>query len=159
MQRPEAPAWVAGGIGHVRERTIELGTNIIAVDNIATMHVVASQRNWGPAVAGLFMILIGALMMWWPGPSFLFATVALVAGGIGCIGYVFARPSLHYLAIGTSDGRRTHIVSKNLDFLLSVRDLFREKIDTQNIHVQGRINIAQARFEPAGSGDGGKTKK
>lgn len=158
MQRPETPAWVAGGVGHVRERTIELGVNIIAVDNIATMHVVASQRNWGPAIAGALFMLIGFFLLLWPDVMLPY-TFILVIGGIGCIVWVFARPPLHYLAIGTSDGRRTHIVSKSLDFLVSVRDLFREKIDTQNPNLQGQINLTLSRFEPRGAASSGATAK
>jgi hypothetical protein len=158
MQRPETPAWVAGGVGHVRERTIELGVNIIAVDNIATMHVVASQRNWGPAIAGSLLMLFGFFLLLWP-KTMLPYTFILVIAGIGCIVWVFARPPLHYLAIGTSDGRRTHIVSKNLEFLISVRDLFREKIDSQNANLQGQINIGLARFEPRGAAAPGAQPK
>jgi hypothetical protein len=136
--------WIAGGAGYVRERTVEMGPTIIAVDNIATMNVVDPGRSFAAAVIGAFMILLGAWIVTMPQPFFAIPFVVL---GVALIVWNIFNHSRAYLAIGTSDGRRTHIVSKNREFLVKVRDMLREKIDTKNAAMTGTINITAARLE------------
>jgi hypothetical protein len=135
--------WIAGGVGHVRERTIEMGATTIALDNIATMHVVDPGRSFAAAIIGAFMILLGA----WVATMETLFSIPLFVGGIALIIWNFVNRTHAYLAIGTSDGRRTHIVSKNREFLVSVRNMIREKIDTRNTDMTGVINITAARLD------------
>jgi hypothetical protein len=135
--------WIAGGVGHVRERTIEMGATTIALDNIATMNVVDPGRSFAAAIIGAFMLLLGA----WVATMETLFSIPLFAGGIALIIWNFVNRTHAYLAIGTSDGRRTHIVSKNREFLVRVRDMIREKIDTRNAALTGVINITAARLD------------
>jgi predicted membrane chloride channel (bestrophin family) len=136
--------WIAGGVGYVRERTVEMGPTIIAVDNIATMNVVDPGRSFAAAIIGAFMILLAAWIATMEQPLF---AVPFGVLGLALIVWNIFNHSHAYLAIGTSDGRRTHIVSKNREFLVNVRDMLREKIDAKNVAMTGTINITAARLE------------
>jgi len=56
----------------------------------------------------------------------------ILACAIGLIIWHFNQKPDIYLSIGSSDGRRTNIVSKDKDFLLRIRDFLRQKIDEKN---------------------------
>jgi hypothetical protein len=53
----------------------------------------------------------------------------------------FVRKVDVFLSIGTSDGRRTNIVSKDKKFLGQVRNVLRQKIDTPDVTVVGTVNL------------------
>lgn len=151
IHKTDGPVWIGGGAGHIRERTIEMGASVISVENVATMHIVAAVRNWGPVVTGCVIIAVALTALTFFGAHPIFVFLPLFILGIGCVTYTFANPPQHYLVIGTSDGRRTHVLSKNLDFLLNLRNLIREKIDTENLSLTAQINITQGRFEASRS--------
>jgi hypothetical protein len=107
------------------------------------MNVVDPGRSFAAAIIGAFMLLLGA----WVATMETLFSIPLFAGGIALIIWNFVNRTHAYLAIGTSDGRRTHIVSKNREFLVRVRDMIREKIDTRNAALTGVINITAARLD------------
>lgn len=142
--RFEGVTRIAAGVGYLRERTIELGATIIALENIATMLIVARPRSYMRAIIG-GLIAVGSfftLQFGWLFP------VILGVVGLGLIVWNLIDREDVYLLIGTSDGRRTNIVSKNMDFLLATRDFIRQKLDTQNLTMVAAINITQSRLEP-----------
>lgn len=141
--RFEGVTRVSAGVGYVRERTLELGATIIALENIATMLIVIHERSFVRALIGVLIAL--ASFFTWEFGWLIFSV--LMATGLGLIAWNILDRADVYLLIGTSDGRRTNIISKNRAFLLAVRDFLREKIDTQNVALIAAINVDEGRLE------------
>ncbi|MGE0045371.1 MAG: DUF6232 family protein [Hyphomonadaceae bacterium] len=144
--RFEGVTRISSGIGYVRERTLELGPTIIALENIATMLVVARERSFMRAIVG---VLIAVSSFFTINFGWLIPTV-LVIVGFGLVLWNLLDQADVYLLIGTSDGRRTNIVSKNLDFLVQTRDFIRQKLDSQNLTMVAAINITKSQLESPG---------
>ncbi len=127
---------VDSGSGQIREHTIEIGNTVIAVNNIGTMTLFGGKRGHGLLVVGVVVAFIGLNVRQ-------LSTVlglCLVLAGAALIAWNFLRPVDVFLSIGSSDGRRTHIVSKDRRFLSEIRDFIRKKIDTRSAQTAS-INI------------------
>lgn len=131
------------GTGVIRQRTIEIGDDVIAVENIGTIRIIIGQRNNGPAVIGgalaLFSFFLAAKVAMVPGLVLLFAGVILIY-------WSNTRKVEQYLAIGTADGKTTTIVSTDKVFLASVRTFIRDKIDSGSL-AGSVINITNSKLE------------
>ena len=139
--------------GSIRQRTIELGETIVSVDNIGSMTLIDGTRNHSSTGLGAAICMGGLMTMHWLG---LATSYVLVFAGLLMVAWSLLRPTNKYLSIGTSDGRRTHLVSTSRKSLLATRNFIREKIDTHDPKVATIINGgiaigAQAQAGGAGS--------
>lgn len=127
---------IDSGEGYIHEQSFEIGNAIIMIPNIGSMTIIDGQNPPWPFVVGAVLVLAGLVML---GGDKLLALV-LIAGGIALLVWGFNRPHDVFLSIGTCDGRRTHIVSKDRKFLLAVSKFLREKIDRKSAQT-GTVNI------------------
>ena len=144
------------GVGRVRARTISIGSHVIAIDNIGTIRVVPGHRSW-------WLLLLGALIIAGGGVGTQFGDyVVVAAAGIG-VGVVLAlaslfRPIESALLVGTSDGRATLIVSRDIGFLQRLQQALVDRIDTGDEGFSAdfdpvRGTIVRATARAAGSDD------
>lgn len=126
------------GEGHVKEKTFDIGDTVVNVMNIGSMILIDGIRNPIPAIIGIFVALwgLGELRT-----SLTYGLIVIVIGGGFAWWWWFVRKVDVFLSIGTSDGRRTNIVSKNKKFLEQIRDVLRQKIDTPEVAVIGTVNL------------------
>ena len=128
------------GEGHVRERTFDVGDTVISVNNIGSMMLIEQRQAQLPGLIGALVAVLGVIQL----RSSVVSGVLLAAAGGGFALWWFSRKLDVFLSIGTSDGRRTNIVSKNKQFLERVREVLRQKIDTPNVRVIGTVNLSQS---------------
>lgn len=136
---------IASGAGYIHEHTMEIGDTVIAIPNIGSITVINGEKNPLPLVAGVVIALVGL------GLFALNKLLGLIflAGGVALVVWGLRRAPDVFLAIGTSDGRRTHIVSKDRKFLLEVRKFLRDKIDRKDAQT-GAININNGTISVSG---------
>jgi hypothetical protein len=136
------------GEGQVRQRTIEIGDTVISIYNIGTMSLIDGRRNHGPAIVGGVLALLGLGTV---GSQVMFGLI-LIGVGVALIVFSLIRKVDVFLSIGTSDGRQTHIVSKNRKFLESIRSFIRQKLDMPNESLVASFNITNNDFKSSGGG-------
>jgi hypothetical protein len=139
---------IAEGVGIVRERTIEIGSRVIWVDNIGSIVIVRGQANYALAIVGALMVLVAITQI----GSNAGMALLLAAAGIGLIIFNIKQQVNNGLSIGTTDGRSTLIVSDKEQFLTETLALLCEKIDTGSITLQGTFDIGSAHVNTAGGG-------
>lgn len=127
------------GVGRIRERTIVIGTQVIAVDNIGTVQLVRGRRNWLLALLGL-AIAIGAATQYqtYPMPAY-----AGAGAGVFLILINFLLRAERGLSIAACDGRSALIVSRDNAFLDRLLTVLTEKINTRNEALVGSFDIAE----------------
>jgi hypothetical protein len=130
---------IALGEGHIREHSFEIGNTIIMLSNIGSMTIVEEKIEYWTAVLGFLILLFGVLAF----GSSKSLSISLILGGFALLAWWFFRRRDVFLSIGTCDGRRTHIVSKDRDFLLALCKFIREKIDL-NSSQTGSIDLDAA---------------
>ena len=126
------------GVGKVREHTLVLGSQVIAIDNIGSMRVIQSGRSW-------WLALFGALIAGGAGSQVQTYGPLVWAGvgfGILLILINMLVPNLRGLLIGTSDGHIAMIESKDSVFLDRLLDLLVEKINSRNPALVASFDIA-----------------
>jgi hypothetical protein len=135
------------GTASVREHSIEVGASVIAVRNIGTISIIDGSNSPWPLVAGAALCLLGLLLLFGLNGMKLIAFVFILTAA-GLIYWGFTRKPDIFLSIGTCDGKRTNIVSKNRFFLEKAREFLRDKIDA-GVGV-GTINITAEKIEQIG---------
>lgn len=128
---------VESGSGSVRKRTMEIGSTVLAIDNIGTLNISSGGKSYLPVIIGAAVVVTG-ISMFETGSQMLGG--ALVVAGLALVVWGFLRPRDTFLSIGTCDGRQTHIVSKDKKFLSDVRNLLERKIDSKSLET-ATINI------------------
>lgn len=137
------------GVGKVREHTLVLGSQVIAIDNIGSMRVIQSGRSW-------WLALFGALIAGGAGSQVQTYGPLVWAGvgfGILLILINMLVPNLRGLLIGTSDGHIAMIESKDSVFLDRLLDLLVEKINSRNPALVASFDIANNTLSST-AGDG-----
>lgn len=136
---------VAKGIGTVHEHSIEIGHTVIVSANIGSISLIKGERQYGLVIVGgvLAMLSLWLFGSYIPGLSLL--AVIMLLGGIGLAAFGLLRPIEQFLSIGTSDGKRTNIVSTNDVFLKEIRSFLRDKIDLRTV-ATATINVSQSKF-------------
>lgn len=137
LAKSEIHASYAAGVGKVRERTITLGAQVIAIENVGSIRIVSGQRNWLLALIGL-LIGGGAGMQV---PAYGMLAWAVVGFGVLLVLINLFLPVERGLSIGTSDGRITMIVSKDATFLRRLLDLLVEKINSGSDSIVASFDI------------------
>lgn len=132
---------IDSGEGKVRERTVELGGDVIALENIGTMRLVDGKKDHSGLKLGAALLVLALIV---------FSGSAAGAVVLAAIGALFIFASLNnkvevYLLIGSCDGRTTIIVSKDRQFLVDVRNFLRRKIDTRSAE-SATINISNSQL-------------
>lgn len=134
---------VSHGRGHIYQRTVELGDDILAIDNIGSMRTIDERKNHALTVVGILIALPGLPYLF--GPSKMMGFIIVLLGG-GLAAWNILRKMETYLSIGTCDGKSTVIVSKNRAFLVEVSHFIRKKIDTESLD-GATINIENSVLE------------
>jgi hypothetical protein len=142
---------VDSGEGHVRERTFDIGETVVNVMNIGSMILIEGIRNPLPAVIGALVAVWGLIEL---RTSSVTGLVEIAIGGGFAWWWWFVRKVDVFLSIGTSDGRRTNIVSKDKKFLEQVRNVLRQKIDTPDVTVIGTVNLGNHSINVSTGGGG-----
>ena len=130
------------GEGTIYERTIEIGGDIIAVENIGTIRVIDGRKNPAATLFGIGIAVIGFVLCF----SSRGLGILILILGAGLAAWNILRKVEICLSFGTCDGRSTAIVSKNRQFLHNVRDFLRQKIDTKS-GKGATINITDSKLE------------
>ena len=153
--------------GEISAASLQMGDDTIAIQRIATMSVEAkdffpwdtpknrvTQKGYATAfVSMMFFALMG--IGWWavlPGrPSsmvMLAICVVMLLGAMVCglrAGMIAAklRTKQKYfrLVIGTSDARQIPLVDDNRDVLCKIRDVVRQKMDTEDRTITGDFDL------------------
>jgi len=157
--KSEQPTEHDSGAGRIRERTIVLGDTLIAIDNIGSIQILDIKRNWTLARLGAVIVLagLGAMAM----PSNLYSSfgspgpivgMALIGFGLLLIVVNWMRPLRKGLAIGTSDGRLSYVVSKDHAFLSRLLEFLTLKINTRNEGLTTSFDITHNVFNTNGGG-------
>ena len=118
------------GYGFVREHSIEIGDTIIVFNNIGTISIIDGSKSPWPLIVGGIIGLVGLAVFAMPFSSKPFALLLLIVG-IALIAWWFRMKPDRFLSIGSCDGKRTNIVSKDRAFLLKLRTFLRERIDKE----------------------------
>jgi len=132
------------GLGRLRERTLLLGAQVIAIDNIGTLEIVRGRRSWILLVLGLLIVAGSATQI-----NSIYQVIA--AGGVG-LGFLLIVINLMQriergLAIGACDGRGALIVSRDEIFLQRLLTLLTDRINTRNIALLATFDIATGRIK------------
>lgn len=130
------------GLGRVRGRTLHLGSQVIALDNVGTVEIVRGRRSWLLFVIGLFIAAGSASQI-----NSIYQMIA--AGGVG-LGLLLVAINLMQrivcgLAIGVSDGHGALIVSRDEIFLQRLLTLLADKIDTRDPALLATFDIGTGR--------------
>jgi hypothetical protein len=128
---------VDSGTGVVHERTMDVGDTVVAFDNIGSIAIIDGARSPLPMIAGAALVVVGLVAMMINN----MIGIILMMAGVALTVWGFVRPTDIFLVIGTCDGRRTHIVSKDRKFLSDVKSFLREKIDGSSL-ATATINIS-----------------
>jgi hypothetical protein len=139
------------GIGLVREKTFTVGRTVISMANIGSMRVIDQPR-------AVVMGFISGLVALWSGMgvlSSLFDSLArmmlpltlpiAVVAGFYAYRCLFGELDV-YLSIGTCDGYRTNLVSRDRTFLETIRDYLRRKIENPGDTTVATLNVSRAEF-------------
>lgn len=132
------------GKGIVREHSIDIGDTVIVFNNIGTITVIDGRKSPLPLFVGIALTLFGLFSFASRGSVKTFAFMLLLAGAALTYWAVTRQPD-RFLSIGTSDGRRTNIVSKDRKFLEDVREFLREKLD-KNVFRQATIDVSSGKI-------------
>ena len=135
---------IDGGLGTVRERTLEVGNTVIVLDNIGAMTMIDPKRDHGLTIVGGVIAIVG--LAWRTTGGAVGIVILLV--GLAMVATSLLRPVTLYLSIGTCDGHRLDIASTNRQFLLDLRGFLCAKFDRDDDRT-ATINIT------AGSISGG----
>ncbi|MEQ1781074.1 MAG: DUF6232 family protein [Hyphomonadaceae bacterium] len=128
LARSELQTSYKAGVGKVREHTLVLGGQVIALDNIGSIRFFESARSWWLAFVGLVIIGGGGSQVPLYGP-FAWAGVGI---GIVLVLINMLVPIERGVSIGITDGRTAMIMSKDAAFLRRLLDLLTEKINSRN---------------------------
>lgn len=139
---------VAEGVGIVRERTIEIGSRVIWIDNIGSLVILRGEANYVLALVGALLTMVGLALL----QDDLTMAILLIGAGVGLVWLNLNQKVDNGLSIGTCDGRKTLVVSSNEHFLLQALDLIREKIETGSITLQGQFDIGATHVSSSGGG-------
>ncbi len=133
----------SAGLGRVRERTIALGPQVIAIDNIGTLEIVRGRRSWVLLVLGLLIAGGAASQI-----NTVYQLYAAAGVGVGLllIAINLMQRVQSGLAIGACDGRGALIVSRDEIFLQRLLTLLADKIDTRNESLLATFDIATGRI-------------
>lgn len=137
---------VTQGVGSIRQRTIELGNTVVAVNNIGSIRIVQAKRSWLFLIVGGLCVIAGLQLMQ---SNSTIGLLLLAVGGV-LIFLNLTQKVEAWLSIGTCDGHRSLIVSKDLHFLGQLLDFIRTKVDTNNVAMQGDFNITNVIFNSNG---------
>lgn len=129
------------GEGTVRERTVELGSDVIALENIGTMRLVDGKKDHSGLKVGAVFLVLALIVV---SSSTTGAMVLAAIGGLMIFASLNNKVEI-YLLIGSCDGRTTIIVSKDRQFLTNVRNFLRRKIDTRSAE-GATINISNSQL-------------
>ncbi len=146
--KKEAPTEHDSGIARVRERTIILGDTLITIDNIGSIQILDVTRNWALARWGAVAAIIGVGAFLMPSnpysssgsPGPVFGMIFMALGVVMIVGN-WLQPLRKGLAIGTSDGRLSYIVSENHAFLHRLLEVLTQKINTRNEGLTAVVDI------------------
>ncbi len=119
---------IADGEGKIHSRTIEIGDTSIAIENIGSLRLIHGSK---PPIGFIFGGIALAIALISISFSYVAAVVFCFIGGALIYWNITQKVDI-YLSIGTSDGRSTIIISKDISFLNDIRNFIREKIDTKN---------------------------
>lgn len=139
---------ITSGVGDVRERTIEVGDTVIAVNNIGTIVMLEEKRNYGLLILGAVLFLFGLMSL---ENEMLQGVAAILVGG-ALAAYNLLRPLDKGLSIGTCDGRLTLIISTNERFVTEFLDFLRRKVDSQSVDMRATFDIRNAQINTSGGG-------
>ncbi|MBL8547999.1 MAG: hypothetical protein JNL81_16185 [Hyphomonadaceae bacterium] len=139
---------ITSGVGEIRERTIEIGDTVVAVNNIGAITLVRNQRSYALLIVGGLLAIFGLIGLQ---DNFLTGVGALAVGAV-LIWINLMQKVDKGLSIGTCDGRSTLIVSTNEQFLNDMLEFIRRKVDTENIHMIGRFDIKNEYINSGGGG-------
>lgn len=128
---------VDSGTGAVYERTAEFGDTVIVIHNIGAMTLMSTEKPIGPLIAAILLVLSGLFLLQ-AGASL--GILLLLVGGALAYWWGSRKPE-NYLSIGTSDGNRVQLVSKDRQFLIDVRAILRGKLDRNSLETAS-INIS-----------------
>lgn len=145
---PENVTRVSSGVAHVREHTIEIGSTVLWIDNIGSIYLLEAKRSWLFMIAGILAALAGLQMLQ---SNFMLGAGLLAIGG-GLI-YLNLNQKLDSgISIGTVDGRRTLIISKDREFTNRALNFIRDKIDSGSTSLQGSFDVTTHHFDSHGGG-------
>lgn len=127
------------GFGRVRAGTISIGSHVIAIENVGTICIVSGRRSWwlfllGVSIAGGAATQLAA-----------YGTLAIAGVGLGIalvLGNLAQRVQSG-LAIGTSDGSTTLIVSRDQLFLQRLLQFLVDRIDSGDHALAVDFDIAR----------------
>lgn len=142
------PSAMDHGVGVIRDRSIEIGSRVLRIENIGSMRIVDGARSW------LFMVLgiaagLGGLMSL--GDNAVMGLAMLALGGV-LIFLNVNQKVIDQLVIGTTDRRYTIILSNNRGFLDGLQELLRRKIDQPNTVLNVNFNIENGEINTSGGG-------
>lgn len=121
---------VEGGRGKVSARTIQFGDDVIVVPNIGSLFIVTGVKDVGKWILLLLVSIPLAFLI-----------IGFLTGAFAIYKLLTAKPDL-FLSIGTSDGKRLNLKSKDRLFLERVLQNIRDKIDSDKPElIQGVINV------------------
>jgi Family of unknown function (DUF6232) len=139
---------ITSGVGEIRERTIEIGDTVVAVNNIGAITLVRAQRSYLFLIIGGLLAIFGLMSL---GDSFVVGAGALAIGAV--LLYINLTQKVDKgLSIGTCDGRSTLIVSSNEQFLNDMLEFIRRKVDTENLRMVGTFDIKNEYINSGGGG-------
>ena len=140
LARSELQTLYKAGVGKMREHTLVLGAQVIALDSIGSIRFFESARSWWLAFVGLLATGGGASQVPLYGP------LAWAGVGLGIVLVLINMlvPIERGLLIGTSDGRTAMIVSKDAAFLRRLLDLLTEKINSRNDALIASFDISSS---------------
>ena len=91
---------IDGGVGYVRERTVEIGATVISADSIGTMVLIDGKKRWFLAFIGVVMTVAGLVQSHGGGNSALL--LVLIGGALVTWNFLYKVDVC--LSIGTCDG-------------------------------------------------------
>ena len=139
---------IVGGVGVVRERTIEIGARVLWVDNIGSLVILRGSPNYTLYFLGGIALLFGMISL----SNDVGVGLMAIVIGIILIALNAMQKVDNGLSIGTVDGRSTLIVSTDEQFLFDTLDLLQRKIDSGSITLQGTFDIGDKYVRSSGGG-------
>jgi hypothetical protein len=139
--RQDQESRISQGTGKINSRTIDIGDTAIAIDNIGSLRVIHTTKSPVTLIIGGIILAVALYALFFASGGVAVIVFAVIGGAL--IFWNLNQKVDVYLSIGTSDGRSTTIVSKDIAFLNEIRNFIRKKIDTKNTET-ATINISNS---------------
>src|ERR1700734_2495373 len=100
---------IDSGTGIINDNTFEIGDTLVVMASIGSVRLIEGKKEYRPIVFGIVVFIVGVAVL----GLISGISLILILAGISIAIWGFIRVPDNFLAIGTSDGRCTHIVSKD----------------------------------------------